>query len=61
MLRFCRMRTLQRFAVVHASVQNDFNAARSLYSRRNFNASRPPLLLGGASFWLPDALCQLEN
>ena len=39
-LRFRRMRTLQKFVAVHASVHNLFNTERALYSRRNFKASR---------------------
>lgn len=33
MLRFRRMRSLQKFASVHASVTNHFNSERSFYSR----------------------------
>ena len=40
MLRFGRMRALQKFASVHASVFNHFNQERSLSSRQNFNANR---------------------
>ncbi|MEW2915108.1 IS6 family transposase [Leisingera sp. JC11] len=36
MLRFRRVRSLQKFAAVHASVYNLFNSERSLYSRPNF-------------------------
>jgi putative transposase len=36
MLRFRRMRPLQKFVAVHASVHNHFNAERHLYSRSNF-------------------------
>ena len=36
MLRFRRLRSLQKFAAVHASVFNHFNQERSLYSRANF-------------------------
>jgi len=36
MLRFQRMRSLQKFATVHASVYNLFNSERSLYSRSKF-------------------------
>lgn len=39
MLRFRRMRTLQKFAFVHASVTNHFNTDRSLSSRPLFKAS----------------------
>ena len=40
MLRFRRMRSLQKFASVHASVQNHFNQERSLTSRTNYKAAR---------------------
>ena len=44
-LRFRRMRSLQKFAAVHASIHNLFNAERTLYSRDNFKASRTAALL----------------
>ena len=44
MLRFRRMRTLQKFAAVHASVHNLFNTERSLYSRANFKKNRAAAL-----------------
>ena len=44
MLRFRRMRTLQKFASVHASVCNLFNTERSLYSRSNFKINRAAAL-----------------
>ena len=44
MLRFRRMRTLQKFASVHASVHNHFNQERSLYSRQNFKVNRAAAL-----------------
>jgi putative transposase len=40
MLRFRRMRSLQLFASVHASVHNHFNTDRSLSSRANFKKAR---------------------
>lgn len=40
MLRFRRMRTLQMFAAIHASVHNHFNQERSLTSRANFKVNR---------------------
>jgi len=40
MQRFRRMRSLQKFASVHASVFNHFNQERSLYSRANFKRNR---------------------
>ncbi|MGV8989219.1 MAG: IS6 family transposase [Cypionkella sp.] len=44
MLRFRRMRTLQKFASVHASVQNHFNQKRSLSSRAIFKLNRAAAL-----------------
>jgi putative transposase len=44
MLRFRRMRTLQKFAAVHASVSNHFNQERPLYSRANFKLNRAAAL-----------------
>jgi putative transposase len=36
MLRFRRMRSLQKFVAVHASAHNHFNQERHLYNRSNF-------------------------
>jgi putative transposase len=44
MLRFRRMRSLQKFASVHASVTNHFNQERSLSSRPLFTANRTAAL-----------------
>jgi putative transposase len=44
MLRFRRMRSLQKFAAVHASVSNHFNQERSLSSRPNFKLNRAAAL-----------------
>ncbi len=44
MLRFRRMRTLQKFVAVHASVHNHFNTERHLYSRANFKLNRAAAL-----------------
>jgi transposase-like protein len=44
MLRFRRMRSLQKFASVHASVTNHFNADRSLSSRPLFKLNRAAAL-----------------
>jgi putative transposase len=44
MLRFRRMRTLQLFAAVHASVHNLFNQERSLSSRTIFKQNRAAAL-----------------
>src|SRR6056297_1658233 len=44
MLRFRRMRSLQKFAAVHASVCNLFNSERSLSSRHLFKANRTAAL-----------------
>tara|TARA_R110002072_G_scaffold11596_8_gene52116 strand:- start:1825 stop:2532 length:708 start_codon:yes stop_codon:yes gene_type:complete len=44
MLRFRRMRTLQKFVAVHASVHNHFNQERHLYSRSIFKLNRAAAL-----------------
>jgi len=44
MLRFRRIRSLQMFASVHASVTNHFNQERHLYSRQNFKLNRAAAL-----------------
>ncbi|MGY6633175.1 MAG: IS6 family transposase [Alkalilacustris sp.] len=44
MLRFRRMRSLQKFASVHASVTNHFNTERSLSSRPLFKLNRAAAL-----------------
>jgi len=44
MLRFRRMRSLQKFAAVHASVSNHFNQERSLSLRPLFKANRAAAL-----------------
>jgi putative transposase len=44
MLRFRRMRSLQKFASVHASVSNQFNQDRSLSSRIHFKLNRTAAL-----------------
>jgi putative transposase len=40
MLRLRRMRSLQKFVVVHSSIHNHFNQERHLYSRSNFKLNR---------------------
>ena len=44
MLRFRRMRTLQQFASVHASLHNHFNQERHLVSRETYKARRSAAL-----------------
>ncbi len=44
MLRFRRIRSLQKFASVHASIYNLFNSERSLHSRPNFKLNRAAAL-----------------
>jgi putative transposase len=44
MQRFRQMRSLQKFATIHASVLNHFNQERHLYSRANFKLNRAPAL-----------------
>ena len=54
MLRFRRMRTLQKFASVHAWSITTFR--RSAISRTAITSNRPapPLWLSGAAFWQPE-------
>ena len=44
MLRFRRMRSLQKDAAIHGSVYNHFNQERHLYSRSNFKQNRTAAL-----------------
>jgi putative transposase len=45
MLRFRRMRSLQIFANIHASVCNHFNLERTLSSRETYKAARAAALV----------------
>ena len=45
MLRFRRMRSLQKFAAVHSSVFNHFNKDRSLSKRDHFEQNRTVALI----------------
>ena len=44
MQRFRLMRSLQKFASIHASIHNHFNRERNLYSRSNFKENRTAAL-----------------
>jgi len=44
MLRFRQMKTLQKFAAVHASLHNHFNAERHLIDRQTFKERRSAAL-----------------
>jgi putative transposase len=44
MLRFRRMRNLQKFVALHGSVHNHFNAERHLHRRSNFKLNRAAAL-----------------
>jgi putative transposase len=44
MLGFRQMRSLQKFAAVHASIHNYFNHGRDLYSRTDFKLNRAAAL-----------------
>jgi putative transposase len=44
MLRFRRMRALQKFVALHASVQNHFKVERHLHRRSNFKLNRAAAL-----------------
>ena len=45
MLRFRRMRSLQKFAALHGSIHNQFDQERTLISRQNFKARRAAALV----------------
>ena len=49
MLRFRRMRSLQKFAAVHSSVHNHFNKERHLCSRKNFKLPDVPIPVHGVT------------
>jgi putative transposase len=49
MIRFRRMKTLQKFSAVHASVHNHFAQERYLVSRRVYKERRSAAL---AEWWL---------
>jgi len=55
MLRFRRMRTLQKFASVHASVHDHFPTERHLQNRDHCKLYRAAALASGAAFSQPDA------
>jgi putative transposase len=44
MLRFRRMRSMQKFAAVHGSIHNHFNQQRTLMSRQSFKERRAAAL-----------------
>lgn len=44
MLRFRRMRSLQKFVALHGSIHNHFNQERTLISRQNFKERRTAAL-----------------
>ena len=54
MLRFRRMRTLQKFASVHASVHNHFPTERHLLNRATSSSHAPPLSPSDATYSRPD-------
>jgi putative transposase len=49
MLRFRRMKTLQKFASVHANVHNHFNLERHLVNRQTYKDRRTAALAGWQS------------
>jgi putative transposase len=58
MLRFRQMKSLQKFASVHASLHNHFNSERHLVDRQTFKARRSAALMRWTA---PTALmCQTE-
>jgi putative transposase len=44
MLRFQRMKTLQKFAMVHANVHNHFNLERQLVDHQTYKTRRAAAL-----------------
>ena len=44
MLRFCQMKSLQKFASVHANIHNHFSAERHVVDRQTFKARRSATL-----------------
>ena len=44
MLRFRRMRSLQKFVAIQSAVYNHFNQERHLYSRENYKLNRAAAL-----------------
>ncbi len=44
MLRFRQMKSLQKFASVHANVHNHFNSERHLVDRQTYKAARSAAL-----------------
>ena len=55
MLRFRRMRALQKFASIHASVYNHFPKKRHLQNRGTYKLTRAAATPSGAAFLWPDA------
>ena len=49
MTRFRRMKTLQKFASVHANLRNHFNLERHLVDRRTYMEPRSAALTGPQS------------
>lgn len=61
MLRFRQMKTLQKFASVHANVHNHFNSERHLVDRQTYKALRSAALAEWRSLmaWSIGELCEL--
>jgi putative transposase len=51
MLRFRRLRSLQKFVAVLSSIHNHYNGERALTSRDNFKASRAAALAEWRQLW----------
>ena len=54
MLRFRQMKSLQKFASVHANVHNHFNSERHLIDRQTYKVRRSAALVSGEVSWLED-------
>ena len=60
MLRFRRMRSLQKFVTVHSSVYIHFNLRRPLCSRDNFKLKRAAALAQWRQLGAPNSLSSVE-
>lgn len=61
MLRFRRIRSLQKFAAVHATVHNHFKTEPRSPPDQTTRHAVPPLSPNGAAFSRPDIGARLAN
>jgi len=62
MLRFRRMRSMQNFVAVHASVSNNFSQEYSLSCRTHFKLNRTVafIIVPEIALWLPRLLMPIS-